>query len=35
MQAGIGDVLDEIYKHFPEEKQGENEENEIKVALIR
>lgn len=31
---GIGDLLDEIYKHFPEEEH-ENEDNEyIKVAVI-
>lgn len=35
MQVGIGDVLDEIYNHFPEEKEKEEKENEIKVALIR
>lgn len=32
--SGIGDVLDEIYKHFPEENDGEEEEGIIKVALI-
>ncbi|MBE5813210.1 MAG: ribosome biogenesis GTPase Der [Clostridiales bacterium] len=31
---GIGDALDEIYNHFPEEKQGEEEESIVKVALI-
>ena len=32
---GIGDVLDEIYKNFPEEKENTEESEEIKVALIR
>lgn len=32
---GIGDVLDEIYKKFPEEEESEDDENVIKVALIR
>lgn len=32
---GIGDVLDEIYKNFPEEKEEEQGNKEIKVALIR
>lgn len=31
---GIGDVLDEIYNYFPENKEKEDEENVIKVALI-
>ena len=32
--TGIGDVLDEIYKHFPEKDGQEDEEEIIKVALI-
>ena len=31
---GIGDVLDEIYKHFPEKSDEEDTKNEIKVAVI-
>ena len=31
---GIGDVLDEIYKDFPEKEDGEDDENIIKVAVI-
>ena len=31
---GIGDVLDEIYNHFPEKEDGEDDENIIKVAVI-
>ena len=31
---GIGDVLDEIYNHFPEKEEGEDDENIIKVAVI-
>jgi len=31
---GIGDVLDEIYKHFPEDIEEEDDSNLIKVALI-
>lgn len=33
--SGIGDVLDEIYKHFKEEDETDNEDGIIKVALIR
>lgn len=33
--SGIGDVLDEIYNHFPAESEKESEEEIIKVALIR
>ncbi len=33
--SGIGDVLDEVYKHFPEENENEEESDIIKVALIR
>lgn len=33
--SGIGDVLDEIYKKFPNQDEEENEEDIIKVALIR
>jgi len=32
--SGIGDVLDEVYKHFPEETESEENEDIIKVALI-
>ena len=31
---GIGDVLDEIYKSFPEKTQDEDEDDIIKVAII-
>ena len=31
---GIGDVLDEIYNHFPEKDQNEEDEELIKVAVI-
>ena len=31
---GIGDVLDEIYKDFPEKEDGEDDESIIKVAVI-
>lgn len=31
---GIGDVLDEIYKHFPEVDKNETDENIIKVSVI-
>ena len=31
---GIGDVLDEIYEHFPDEKESSNEDGTIKVAII-
>ena len=31
---GIGDVLDEIYKSFPEKTQDEDEDDIIKVAVI-
>jgi len=31
---GIGDALDEIYNHFPEEKDEEEEDSIVKVALI-
>lgn len=33
--SGIGDVLDEIYKYLPEKELGEDDEDTIKVALIR
>ncbi len=33
--SGIGDVLDEIYKKFPNQDEEENEEDIVKVALIR
>lgn len=33
--SGIGDVLDEIYKYFPEENENAEDEGIIKVALIR
>ena len=32
--SGIGDVLDEIYKHFPEQEENEEDSEIIKVALI-
>ncbi|MBQ3415667.1 MAG: ribosome biogenesis GTPase Der [Clostridia bacterium] len=32
--TGIGDVLDEIYKHFPKKDDQEDENSIIKVALI-
>lgn len=32
--SGIGDVLDEVYKHFKEENKKEEDEEYIKVALI-
>ena len=31
---GIGDVLDKIYEEFPEKQDDEDEQNEIKVAVI-
>ena len=31
---GIGDVLDKIYENFPEQKEEEKDEMEIKVAVI-
>lgn len=31
---GIGDLLDEVVKHFPEDKTGEEEDDVIKVAII-
>ena len=31
---GIGDVLDAIYENFPEKKEGEDEDDRIRVALI-
>ncbi len=31
---GIGDVLDEIYKDFPEKEEGEDDDSTIKVAVI-
>lgn len=33
--SGIGDVLDEVYKYFPDEEEGNRQEDVIKVALIR
>lgn len=33
--SGIGDILDEIYKHFKEEDNIDEDEGTIKVALIR
>lgn len=32
---GIGDVLDKIYESFPEKTEGEEDEELIKVAVIR
>ncbi len=31
---GLGDLLDEVIKHFPDESQDEYEENTIRIALI-
>lgn len=31
---GIGDVLDAIYENFPEKKEGEDDDDRIRVALI-
>lgn len=31
---GLGDMLDEVVKHFPEEKLNDDEEDVIKVAII-
>lgn len=31
---GTGDLLDEVLKYLPEEKEGEDEEDSIKVAVI-
>ena len=31
---GIGDVLDEIYEKFPKKEENENEDDNIKVAVI-
>lgn len=33
--SGIGDVLDEVYKNFPEQNENEENDNIIKVAVIR
>ena len=33
-ELGIGDVLDAIYESFPEKKEGEDEDDRIKVAVI-
>lgn len=33
--SGIGDVLDEVYKYFPEENENDEDDSSIKVALIR
>ncbi len=33
--SGIGDVLDEVYKNFPEKDDNEDDNERIKVALIR
>jgi predicted GTPase len=35
MQAGIGDILDEIYNYFPKKTEEENDDEKVKVALIR
>lgn len=31
---GTGDLLDECFKHFPEEEAGDNDDGSIKVAVI-
>jgi GTPase len=31
---GMGDLLDEVYKHFPEDKEDEHDDDIIKVAVI-
>ncbi|MBR4721264.1 MAG: ribosome biogenesis GTPase Der [Clostridia bacterium] len=31
---GVGDLLDEVCSHFPEDSDNEDDENEIKVAVI-
>lgn len=31
---GMGDLLDEIYKHFPEDKEEDYDEDVIKVAVV-
>ena len=31
---GVGDILDAIFENLPEKKEGEEEENIIKVAII-
>lgn len=33
--SGIGDVLDELYSHFPQKNEKEDDDETIKVALIR
>ena len=33
--SGIGDVLDKVYSHFPQEKENTEDDDLIKVALIR
>lgn len=33
-RLGLGEVLDAIFERFPEEKEGEGEDESIKVALI-
>ena len=33
--SGIGDVLDEAYKHFPSKEENDDDEDIIKVAIIR
>lgn len=33
-QLGVGDMLDEVIKHFPVEAEEEDEDDSIKVALI-
>lgn len=32
--TGIGDVLDAIYEHFPEQEEKDEQNNQIKVAVI-
>ena len=32
--SGVGDVLDAIYEHFPENNENNDEDEVIKVAII-
>lgn len=33
-KMGLGDLLDEVAKHFPEETQGEEDDDAVRVAII-